>query len=149
MSTYSFQDVQCSLTAADASINLGNGAGVAEEGISFTQAEDKNKRTMGADGNGMHSLKASQAYDIKVRLLKTSPMNAQLQKLYNLQAASSKKWGKNTITFNHTAASDNGTFSKCAFKKTPDQVYATEANTLEWEFEAIKGNVTLGTYDDA
>lgn len=148
MSTYSFLDVQAALTATDASINLGNGAAIAEEGISFKLVGEKNVRKMGADGNGMHSLKASQAYDVTIRLLKTSPTNALLSKLYNLQKSNSKKWGKNTITFNQTGSSDNGTFSKVAFKKAPDLTYAADADVIEWEFETIKGEVSLGSYDD-
>ena len=45
MSTYSFMDTQCSLTSDDGVVDLGYGAAVAEEGITFAMAGDKNTMT--------------------------------------------------------------------------------------------------------
>lgn len=117
MSTYSFMDTQCSLTSADGVIDLGYGAGIAEEGITFAMAGDKNTMTIGADGEGMHSLHADNSGQVTIRLLKTSSANAKLMNIYNAQKGVTRKWGKNTITLNHSGSGDNHTASKCAFKK--------------------------------
>lgn len=146
MSTYSFLDTTATLTSDDATIDIGFGAAVAKEGITFAMATDKNTMTIGADGQGMHSLHADKSGQVTLRVLKTSPVNAQLKNLYDLQQNNTKKWGKNTITFNHTGSGDNGTASKCAFKKVPDLTYADEAGTVEWVFDAIAIDMKLGAY---
>ncbi|MCE6957462.1 DUF3277 family protein, partial [Acinetobacter baumannii] len=73
MSTYSFMDTQCTLASDDGVIDLGYGAGVADEGITIAMAGDANTMTIGADGEGMHSLSANKSGTVTVRLLKTSP----------------------------------------------------------------------------
>ena len=93
MSTYSFMDTHCTLTSADAVIDLGYGAAISDEGITFAMAGDKNTMTIGADGEGMHSLHADNSGQITIRFLKTSPTNAKLMNLYNLQKNDSVKWG--------------------------------------------------------
>lgn len=147
MSTYSFLDTACSLASDDANIDLGYGAGVAEEGITFSMAGDKNTMVIGADGEGMHNLHCDNSGQVTIRLLKTSPANAKLSNLYNLQKSSTKKWGKNTITMNHAGSGDNGTAFKCAFKKCPDLANAKTGSLVEWTFDAIKIDIKLGAYE--
>ncbi|MCK0901028.1 hypothetical protein B9X75_08550 [Acinetobacter pittii] len=147
MSTYSFMDTQCTLASDDGVIDLGYGAGVAAEGITIAMAADANTMTIGADGEGMHSLSANKSGTVTVRLLKTSPVNAKLSNLYHIQRSSTKKWGKNTITLNHTGSGDNATATKCAFKKHADLAYKEVGDFNEWAFDAIKINQKLGAYD--
>jgi hypothetical protein len=87
-------DTQCTLTSAEGVVDLGYGAAIADEGITFAMAGDKNTMTVGADGEGMHSLHADNSGQVTVRLLKTSPTNAKLMNIYIAQKASPKKWGK-------------------------------------------------------
>ena len=87
MSSYSFMDTLNALTSDDGVVDLGYGAAIAEEGITFAMAGDKNTMTIGADGEGMHSLHADNSGQVTIRLLKTSPANA---KLMNLQCAKVK-----------------------------------------------------------
>lgn len=148
MSTYSFLDVTATLTSADATIDLGYGAAIADEGIGFAMANDKNTMTIGADGEGMHSLHCDNSGQVTIRLLKTSPANAKLSDLYDLQKGNTKKWGKNTITFNHAGSGDNGTAAKCAFKKRPDLKYAKDGDTVEWVFDSIKLEIKQGAYSE-
>lgn len=146
MSTYSFLDTQCSLTGSGGVVDLGYGAAIAEEGITIAMAGDKNTMTIGADGEGMHSLHCDNSGQITVRLLKTSPSNQKLMNMYNSQKGSSKAWGNNTITLNNTASGDNITGQKCAFKKVPDFVNAKDGGIVEWTFDAIKIDEMLGTF---
>lgn len=144
MSTYSFLDCAAAIVGAGGSINLAAGAAAAEEGISVEAAEDKNVMTIGADGKGMHSLVANEASAVTVRLLKTSPTNARLQMMYNLQTSSSLFHGKNTITIRDIARGDMIILTQAAFKKRTPVTYAKEGGTMEWTFDAVRTVQTLG-----
>lgn len=145
MATYSFQDVVAAISGVGGSINLAAGAGVAEEGITIESMEDKSVMTIGADGAGMHSLVANEASSVTIRLLKTSPVNKQLQEMYNLQTKSSLTHGKNTITVRDAVRGDNITLTEVAFKKRPTVTYAKEGGLMEWTFDAIKTTAVLGS----
>lgn len=145
MATYSFQDVVAAISGVGGSINLAAGAGVAEEGITIEPMEDKSVMTIGADGSGMHSLVANEASTVTIRLLKTSPVNKQLQEMYNQQTKSSANHGKNTITVRDAVRGDNITLTEVAFKKRPTVTYAKEGGMMEWTFDAIKTTAILGS----
>ncbi|WP_269914798.1 phage structural protein [Acinetobacter sp. HY1485] len=147
MSTWSFMDTHATLASDDGTIDLGYGAAVAEEGITVAMLDNKNTMTIGADGEGMHALHASKAGTVTVRLLKTSPTNAKLMNLYNVQQQSAKKWGKNSFTLNNPSAGDNVSATKLAFQKAPDYNAAKEGQTVEWVFDAIKIDMKLGSYE--
>lgn len=142
--TYSFLDVLAAIAGPGLVANLGAGAAVSEEGISITPTGDKNAMNIGADGKGQHSLFADESGNIKIRLLKTSPMNAILNAAYELQSTSSSLWGRNVITITNPQTGDITTCQQCAFKKKPEINYAKEAGMIEWEFDAIKVNSVLG-----
>lgn len=144
--TYSFIDVQASITGPGGSFSLGYGSGNAEEGITIASAGDKNTMTIGADGEGMHSLHADKSGQVTVRLLQTSPVNAQLQTLYNLQTLDSRTHGKNLISITQTVSGDVTICRSCAFKKKPDLTYQKVGQIVEWVFDAVKIDTILGTY---
>lgn len=144
MATYSFQDVVAAIVGVGGSINMAAGAAVAEEGITIEAVADKNTMTIGADGSGMHSLAANEASTVTVRLLKTSPVNAQLQLMYNLQTKSSLNHGKNVITVRDVVRGDSITMTGVAFKKRPAINYAKEGGLVEWTFDAVKTTQILG-----
>lgn len=143
---YSFIDVQATIVGPGGSFNLGNGSGAAEEGIEIEMLEDKNNMTVGADGTPMHSLHAGNAGTVTVRLLKTSPVNAQLMAMYDAQRTSSALWGQNIISINNKASGDNGGCRSVAFKKIPKNAYAKDGGTNEWVFDAGFIDQILGTY---
>lgn len=147
MTTYSFIDTNVTLVCPDAVIDMGYGNGIGDGGIKYAMANDKNTMTIGADGEGMHSLHADSSGQITIQCLKTSPLNAKLNDLYNLQSLNPRKWGKITITMNHSTSGDNATASKCAFKKKPDQTYAKDGDMIDWVFDAIKIRGKLGRYE--
>lgn len=132
--TYSFLDTHCAITGPGGAFSITNGA--AKEGITFAMREDKNKLDIGADGSGIHSLRADNSGTITVRLLKNSPTNALLSAMYNLQKTASALWGQNVISC-VSSIGDAITATGVAFKKQPAVTYAEEAQMLEWEFEAI------------
>lgn len=146
MATYSFIDVTASLTGVGGTINLGNGAGNSEEGITVSMVESKNTMMIGADGTAMHSLHAGQGATITVTLLKTSPVNQLLSEMFNLQRVSSTAWGKNVITLRNNATGDVLTGTQAAFQKWPDLAYAKDGNTNAWVFDVgvVNGNLGAG-----
>lgn len=145
MATYAFQAVQCQISGPGLLASLGNGAAAADEGITFTMDEDKNTKTIGADGAGMNSLHAGKAGTVTVRLLKTSPQNAVLMDSYNMQTGSPALHGQNTVTLNDTFRGDVITAREVAFKKAPDLTYAKDGNVVEWAFDAVYIDMKLGT----
>jgi hypothetical protein len=142
---YSFEDVQATISGPGGSISLGAGAGNAKEGISIEFIEDKNNLLMGADGSGVHSLRASKAANISVRLLKTSPVNAQLSVMYATQIITTANWGQNELTVTNPATGDDYVCSQVAFRKFPGITWAEDANMNDWTFQAVQADPTLGT----
>lgn len=145
MATYSFKNINGSIAGPGGFANLASGSAAAEEGITIEMVEDKNVMTIGADGAGQHSLIASNACHVTVRLLKTSPINAILELMYNIQSVSSALWGINVMTFIDTARGDLILIQNAAFKKQPTVTYAKEGGMMEWTFDAVSNNTVLGT----
>jgi hypothetical protein len=143
MPAYSFLDVSCSISGPGGMFSL-SGQGVADEGITIEPVGDKNTMTTGADGEGMHSLSASTASTVTIRLLKTSPANNQLMTMFNFQTASSSRHGKNTIVVRDAARGDVVALEEVAFKKVPPLTYAKEGGLNEWVFDAVKTYPVLG-----
>jgi hypothetical protein len=147
--TYSFLDFNCSIVGPGGAFSLGNGAGAAEEGITFAPTGDINAMTIGADGSGMHSLHADKSGKVTVRLLKTSPTNALLSAMYAFQTANSANHGQNTLVGTDVHRGDVVTCFQTAFSKAPDMTYAKEGGTVEWVFDAIRIERTFGTGSNA
>ena len=144
MSSYSFLDFNCSMVGVGIASDLGSGAAVAEEGITHAPNEDKNVMQQGADGTTQHSLIASDAGILTIRLLKTSPANAALMAAYNLQKSSSRFWGTNTVVMTNQSTGDVITCQQVAFKRKPDNVNQKEAGVNEWVFDCGKTPEFLG-----
>lgn len=145
MGAYSFQDVSASIAGVGGVFPLGSGSGAAEEGITVEMTEDKNTMTIGADGSGMHSLHAGKSATVTVRLLKTSPVNAQLGSMYSLQTASAAAHGKNVILIQDVSRGDVITCSEVAFAKAPAVNYAKDGGTNEWVFHAVSVSHLFGS----
>lgn len=141
---YSFLNVNATIAGPGGIVNLAAGAATAEEGITIEASEDKNIMTIGADGKGQHSLIASNACTVTVKLLKTSPQNAALMIMYDLQSASSALWGQNILTIVDSGRNDYTVVQAAAFKKKPTLTYAKDGGMNEWTFDGIQANTVLG-----
>lgn len=142
--TYSFLDCNAALVGPGGAISLGQGSGSSEEGITVTPTAEISGMTMGADGSGQHNLYADKSGKITVRLLKTSPTNALLSALYAFQTASSATHGQNTLVINDASRGDVITCQQVAFAKAPDLSWAKDGAPVDWEFNAIRIERTLG-----
>jgi hypothetical protein len=143
MATYSFLDTVANINGPGGNFNMGANAGIAEEGISIEPSADLNNMAIGAGGDGQHSLSANRSGKLLVRTLKTSPLNAQLQTMLNLQRSSSLLHGNNTIIIGNVMG-DHITCQQCAFSKQPTINYAAVAGMNEWSFDSILIDFTLG-----
>lgn len=144
MSTYSFLNVNATITGPGGTFPLGSGAGASEEGIDVDMIEEKDGMVVGADGTIMHSLRASDAGHITVRLLKTSPANALLNALYNFQKSSAANWGQNVLRVSDTFRGDVVNGTEMSFSKQAPVKYAKDGNVMEWRFQG-KVQELLGT----
>lgn len=142
MPSYSLKDVTMTIDGEGGNLSLKEGVG--DEGISIEPTGDQNTMTSGADGTVMHSLSASSASTVTLRLLKTSPVNAQLMTMFNYQAGSSSRWGTNTITVEDSARGDLVTVTNAAFKKAPPLKYAKDGDVQEWAFDGGQTTYVLG-----
>lgn len=141
---YSFLNISALMAGPGLVANLAAGASVAEEGITIEPAEDKNVMTIGADGKGQHSLVASNAAKVTIRLLKTAPGNALLMAAFDLQSSSSALWGSNVLTITDSGRGDVSVLTSGAFTKKPTLTYAKEGGMMEWTFDFISANSILG-----
>lgn len=147
--TYSFMNVDATLTAPGVSIDLGYGSAVSGAGLEFTPNADKNSMVIGADGEGMHSLHADKSGTLTVRLLEVSPKNELLQKLYNAQSLSSSAWGANVISVRNRGNDLIAVFRGCAFKRQAARTFAADGQeAVEWAFDCIKVDVDQGAYPE-
>lgn len=144
MTTYSFLSVNCSLVGPGGSVNLGQGAGASEEGITIEPAEDIDSMVIGADGTPMHSLHANKSGNASVRLLKTSAINQLLMLLYSFQTSNPANHGQNTLTLTDNNLGDLVICRNVAFKRAPNLVYGKEAGMNEWSFTVGQIDRTLG-----
>ena len=145
MATYSFQDVSATLVGSGV-VNFGFGAHSAKEGISIDQNEDINTMYIGADGEVMHSLKSNKSGTVTIRLMRTSPINAQLQLLFTAQTASSSLHGNNVITIRDKGNDEICVCRSCAFKRCASRNYGEDAGIQEWIFDAGKIDFVTGEY---
>lgn len=142
--TYCFADVSCTLTGPGANL-LVSEDGLADEGIEFQFSGEKSSMMTGASGDGMHSLHAGQPGRVIIRLLKTSPLNSVLSKLYNRQTASAALHGQNTITLSDAQRGDFYSATQCGFSKHPDGKWAKEGNIQEWVLDSVRISPLFGS----
>jgi hypothetical protein len=140
---YSFLDVQASITGPGGSFDIAS-SGVADEGIRIDMTGDKNTMTVGANGDGMLSLRASKAGRITVTLLKTGQGNALMNQLYSYQSVSSANWGQNIITVTNPVSGDQTTAQDGAFVRQSPLGYTSEGGMCVWTFDFVDVDEVLG-----
>lgn len=134
MATYSLIDVQATFSGPGISIPIGNGAGLAEEGISIEQVDNVGHMVIGGDGTPMQVLQATKGARVTLHLLKTSPINSALMAAVQLQRSSGALWGQNTISLTETATGDEFSGAQVAFEKVPRIDYDKPGKMIDWTF---------------
>jgi hypothetical protein len=145
--TYSLLDVNFSIVGPNISTSA---TGVAEEGYTPAFEEDSDVMTQGV-GGVMHSLTVAKRGAVELHILKTSPMNAQLNYAYIQDRANgSQQWGQNVITITNPVSGDNWNCKSCAFRRHPSTPYQVRGSVHVWTFNSgemdpILGNLTPNT----
>lgn len=143
--TYSFKDVVANITGPNGSFEIGSSAGSADEGISAEMMDDKASMQTGAGGDAMHSLHASNAGKITIRLLKTSRTNALLDSMAAADFSSAAVYGQNTIVIRDAARGDVAIGSGCGFTRKPNNSWAKQGNIIEWSWNVVDLDMKLGS----
>lgn len=144
MAAYSFLSVMGAISGPGGAFSLASGAGVAGEGITIDNVEEKDLATVGAGGALMHTLRASDLAKVTIRLLKTSPTNAKLSAMYNLQKGNVALWGQNVITISDVVRGDVEAVSQAAFVKPTANTYDKDGKMQEWEFLGLRNSLLGG-----
>lgn len=144
MPAYSFLDITASISGSGGSFSLKGGN--APEGITVVPDNDMTETATGADGAIMHSLmEQGRTGMVTITLLKTSPVNAQLQQLINSQSQTSATWGDNVISIRDVVRGDDLTISEAAYIRQSDVNYAASGGTMAWTFRGRLSSVVLGS----
>lgn len=141
--TYSFLDVQATISGPGGMADI-KSSGVSEEGITITQVSPKDVMTIGAAGNGMHTLVGTDAARVEVSMLKTAPGNSVFNTLYNFGKQSSANWGQLQFTVQNPVTGDSITLLGGAFEKQADVRYAGQQTLMVWPMLFISRDDILG-----
>lgn len=98
----------------------------------------------GADGEVMHSLHASDSGTIRIRLLKTSPVNAVLQTMLDQQRRGGATWARNVFKLRDHIRGDSVAGNEVAFTGHAPLSYGKTGNVNEWAFHAGHLTIQLG-----
>ena len=144
LATYTFLDVHCRLTGPGGSVDIGSSAALAKEGITFESIEDIDVMVIGAAGDAMHGLRGVKAARAVVRVLKTSPANAQLSQLLSDQRQSALFHGQNQISLANPITGDSYTCTGVAFARVPTNTWAEDPSMIEWTFNVSYMDPKIG-----
>lgn len=147
MPAYSFKSVTAAIEGPGGGpVQLGVGSGAADEGISVERAEDRNTMTTGSDRHVMHSMHVANAGTVRVRLLKTSPVNGLLLTMLKAQMQTSALWGGNQITVEDKVRGDKVSCAEVAFAGEPVLAFGKVGQVQEWMFQAghVEGTLDQG-----
>lgn len=140
MSSYSFRDVVCRMVTPGGTIGLGMSegttVGVAEEGITFERAEDRNTIMVGINGEALNLVHAADHGTVRIRLLKTSLANGRLMDAYKAQKKAGSDWSRNNISLRDMTRGDKVVATEVAFAGEPSLTFGKVGTISEWLFHA-------------
>jgi len=139
MKAYSFLDTFVNVNLVPLS-----GWADGDDVIKITRRADAATDKMGADGKMALALNADRSGEITIKLMQTSPSNAYLNGLANLQAAGPKRFVPVVITFQDSYRQDMGAGALGYIKKLPDVSRGAGIATQEWTFVVERLDLILG-----
>ena len=117
----------------------------ADEGFSWSFAENANEQSGGPDGSAMNSFVASRRGKLAIRLQKVSPINALLSDMYTADRANGGvTWGQLVFTHRDVVRGDLIIGSQGAYTKFPNVNAQRVGGNMDWEFDIGIINPTLG-----
>lgn len=133
--TYSFQDLNASLSHPSVGQISMNGEGVGS--ITISMANDVSAHDLSADGSVMVSKIRSKNGTIAISVQQSSPINTWLNKLYNYcEVASSREWARTTLILRHLTLGEGTTCTGVSFQKRADKPYQAQGQQVTWNLMA-------------
>lgn len=137
VTTYSFEDVICTLNHPSVGSKSTKGAGLGS--ITTSMANDRTAHDVAADGSVMITKKISRNGTISIDMQQTSQLHKWLLKTYNyVDNAATSEWARMTITINSNELDESVTCTNVAFQKIPDKPYQAEGQHVTWILMAAK-----------
>jgi hypothetical protein len=134
ITTYSFEDVACTIVHDSVGQKSMNGKGIGQLTIAYTN--DLTGPDLGADGSVMITKVISRMGQITIEVQQTSSANAWLIEYANtVVEADSSEWAAGTITIEESF--DGGvttTATDCALLKRPDRSLKQQGDHVSWVF---------------
>lgn len=137
MSTYSFEDVTCSLQHDGVGSESSTGAGVGS--ITTTMTTERTVHDVAADGIVMITKVPGKNGLVAIAMQQNSDLNKWLLKWYNyVDTADSSEWAGMTITIKSKNLGDVTTCTQVSPQKLPDRPYQAQGQHVTWNLMAAK-----------
>ena len=137
MNTYSFQDVNITISHPLAGQYIASGEGTGS--IGFNMTNDRTVHDVAADGSVMVSKIEARNGSVPISIQQTSPMHKWLLKLFNLLSAKStspKDWANIKIVMRAPNMGDLITATGVSFQKQPDRAFKAQGEQVTWNLMA-------------
>lgn len=135
VTTYSFQDLNASLSHPSVGQISMNGEGVGS--ITISRANDVTAHDLSADGSVMVSKIKAKNGTVAISTPQSSPLNAFLSKLYNYcEVAPSREWARATIILRHLTLGEGTVCTGVSFQKRADKAYQSQGQQVTWNLMA-------------
>ena len=137
MNTYSFQDVNITISHALAGQYIANGEGIGS--IGFNPTNDRTAHDVAADGTVMVSKIKAKNGTVAISIQQTSPLNKWLLKLFNLLSADStspQNWAGIKIVTRSPNMGDLITATGVSFQKQADRAFKNQGEQVTWSLMA-------------
>lgn len=140
---WSFPDFDATYVGPAGTFDLSS-FGVAAEGISIAFAEDAAGMVMGANGDGMHNLRAARHGTVTIRSFKVALLNAVMSRIFTYETGDSSNYGQGLLTCRNAKTGDLFVCRDVGIRKFPDNGNGVEGANNEWIFNSLRIIPTLG-----
>lgn len=137
VSTYSFEDVICTVHNGAGGSFSTQGQGVGS--ITISMSNDRTQHDVAADGSVMISKIDAENGTIALEVQQTSQVNKDLLDLYNyLSEAPAEEWATTTVTISSKNMGEKTTCTNVSFTKLADKPYQQTGQRVTWNLMAAK-----------
>lgn len=137
VTTYSFEDVICTLNHSGTGSKSTKGAGLGS--VTVAMSNDRTVHDVASDGSVMITKKISKNGTIAFEMQQTSQVHKWLLKTYNyVDTAATSEWAGMTVTITSKDLDEKTTCTNVAFQKMADKPYQAEGQHVTWTLMAAK-----------
>lgn len=137
VTTYSFEDIICTLNHSSIGSKSTKGEGLGS--ITIAMTNDRTVHDTASDGSIMITKKISRNGTIVIDMQQTSQLHKWLLKAYNyLDNAATSEWALMTVTIVSKELEENTTCTNVSFQKIANKPYQAEGQHVSWTLMAAK-----------